>query len=528
MERVQIMPLSIFPRRMGIFLLLLSAAGFASAASPPSTDGGARYYNVKAFGAAGDEKTIDTAAVNKAIDAASSAGGGTVHFPAGTYRCYSIRLKSNVALYLDYGSTILAADPPASANEGYDPPEPNAWDAFQDFGHSHWQNSLIWGENLVNVSIIGPGLIDGRGLNRDDNKRQGQGNKAVSLKSCRNVILRDISMLRCGHFAVLATGVDNFTIDNLKIDTNRDGINIDCCRNVRVSNCTVNSPNDDAIVLKSSYGLGVVRATENTTITNCQVSGFDVGSLLDGTFKRTQQSAMDRDGPTGRIKLGTESNGGFKNITISNCVFDRCRGLAIECVDGGAIEDVTISNIAMRDVMQSPIFIRLGNRARGPNNPPVGAIRRVNINDVVASNADPRFGCIISGIPGHSIEDVRLSNVRIIYQGGGTKADAALDPPENEAAYPEPNMFGRMPAYGFYARHVNGLEMHHVEVSYVKDEMRPVMMLNDVNVVDFDNVKGRRTPEVPFFVLRNVTTMAVHNCPGLPDVRRAAVELEAF
>src|ERR1043165_3269305 len=193
----------------------------------------------------------------------------------------------------------------------------------------------------------------------------GLGNKAISLKLSRNVTLRDFSILNGGHFAPLATGVDNLTLDNLKVDTNRDGFDIDACRNVRVSNCSVNAPHDDAIVLKSSYALGEARPCENVTIANCQVTGYDVGSFLDGTFKRTLERAPDRDGPTGRIKFGTESNGGFKNITITNCVFDRSRGLALETVDGGAIEDVTITNITMRDVSNSPLFIRSEERRVG-------------------------------------------------------------------------------------------------------------------------------------------------------------------
>ncbi len=330
------------------------------------------FYNIRDFGAKGDGKTVDTVAINKAIDAATAAGGGTVYFPSGTYPAVSIHLKSNIAIYLDQGARLLAAERVPGKVE-YDLPEPNEWDMYQDFGHSHWQNSLIWGNDLENVSILGPGLIDGKGLTRrsprprrplqtgdtptslgggqqkvrveatvgeDDDPKvmNGLGNKAISLKLCRNVVLRDFSILNGGHFALLATGVDNLTIDNLKVDTNRDGFDIDSCKNVRISNCSVNSPNDDAIVLKSSFGLGYARATENVTITNCQVSGYDIGSLLDGTFKRNVKEAPDHDGPTGRVKLGTESNGGFKNITVSNIVFDHCRGLALETVDGGLLE----------------------------------------------------------------------------------------------------------------------------------------------------------------------------------------------
>jgi len=200
-----------------------------------------------------------------------------------------------------------------------------------------------------------------------------------------------------GHFALLASGVDNLTIDNVKVDTIRDGLNIDSCRDVRITNSTVNAMNDDAIVLKSSYALGLPRATENVTITNCKVSGFDPGTFLDGSYQRKQVHAPDRDGPTGRIKLGTESNGGFRNISISDCVFERSRGLAIETVDGGVIEDINVFNITMRNVSSSPLFIRLGNRARGPAGTPTGVIRRVQISNVTVENADARYPSFIGG-----------------------------------------------------------------------------------------------------------------------------------
>src|SRR5438876_1848798 len=392
-------------------------------------------YSVRNFGAKADGKTLDTPAINKTIDAAAAAGGGTVFFPAGNYLSVSIHLKSNIALYLEQGATIVAAN--TSDDARYDPPEPNEWDKYQDFGHSHWHNSLIWGENLTNVSILGPGTIWGKGLVRSgaqsrtqqqndalntaragepktpfgypnprDAVEPGWGNKSISLKLCRNVIIRDITILHGGHFAILATGVDNLTIDNLKIDTNRDGIDIDACRNVRISNCTVNSPFDDGICPKSSFALGYARATENVTITNCQVSGYDEGTLLDGTFKR-DYNRYNVSGPTGRIKLGTESNGGFKNITISNCVFDYCRGLALETVDGGLLEDVTISNITMRDIANCPIFLRLGSRMRGPAGPQVGELRRVIFRNIKDQHA--------SGVPSFILKDVEDFSIQQSY-----------------------------------------------------------------------------------------------------------------
>jgi polygalacturonase len=560
-----------FERRSMAVFLMLTAGGLALGAAKPSprpTPRATGPFDVRAFGAKGDGQALDTEAINKAIEAAATAGGGTVLFPAGTYASHSIHLKSHIALYLDQGATIVAADPPPEGvlTGGYDAPEPNEFDRYQDFGHCHWHNSLIWGEDVEDVSILGPGRIFGRGLSRGSIRKDplpgeprptraprtppppgatpraqqeptyggpdardylpaGVGNKAIALKNCRNVTMRDFTIYHGGHFAILATGVDNMTIDNLKIDTNRDGMDIDCCRNVRVSNCSVNSPHDDGICPKSSYALGYNRPTEQLTITNCFVSGYQEGSLLDATYKRIASSP---GAPTGRIKCGTESNGGFKNITISNCVFEYCRGLALESVDGAAIEDVSVTNLTMRDIVNAPIFIRLGRRLRAPENTPVGVIRRVNISDVVASGVTARQGALIVGIPNHPIEDLRLSNIRILYNGGGTKEDAALVPPEQETAYPEPANFGVLPAYGFFVRHVKGFDLHHAEVGFDKEDLRPAALFDDVETISLDAVKATHATGAPALVLRNVKGLAVHNCPGLLDMKKDSVESESF
>jgi polygalacturonase len=485
-------------------------------------------FNVRDFGATGDGRTIDSPAINAAIDAAAKAGGGVVQLPAGTYASYSIRLKSHVTLALGAGAVLLAAEPSAGRGQ-YDLPEPNEHDLYQDFGHSHWQNSLIWGIGLEDVAIVGPGRIDGAGLTRRgpgarwtaktgdrplsmgaavggtadpesaaQRAMDGLGNKALALKLCHNVRLSGFSVLNGGHFVLLATGVDNLVVDDLMIDTNRDGLDIDACRNVRIANVAVNSPNDDAIVLKSSYALGVARPTENVTITNAQVTGYDVGTLLNGAFGRTQQFAPDRDRPTGRIKLGTESSGGFRNITISNCVFDRSRGLALETVDGGTLEDITVTNLTMRDVTTAPIFLRIGNRGRTPGGPPPGALRRIVISNVVASGIDPRFPALIAGLPNQPVEDVRISNVTLLYQGGGTAEDALRSPPENETAYPEPSMFGTLPAYGFFVRHARNITLRDVRVGYEKPDARPAIVLRDVEGWHMEHVDGPTAPGVPF------------------------------
>jgi len=468
-------------------------------------------YNVKTYGAKGDGITLDTNAINNTILAAAKAGGGTVHFPAGTYLSYSIRLESHIALYIDQGATILAATP--SGTVGYDAPEPALNDTFQDFGHSHWHNSLIWGEDLEDISILGPGIIYGKGLSRGGPYKAPIGNKAIALKRCRNVILKDFTILYGGHFGILATGVDNLTIDNLKIDTNRDGIDIDCCKNVRISNCSVNSPWDDGICLKSSFALGYARPTENVTITNCSVSGFDRGTFYNGTYQRNEAHLVpDKEGPTGRIKFGTESNGGFKNITISNCVFEYCRGLALETVDGGHLEDVTITNITMRDIVNSPIFLRLGGRMRAPDGTSAGALRRINISNINVYNADSRFAVLISGIPDHDIEDVRLSNISIWYRAlDALDANIQQEVPEFEKAYPEPQKFGIIPVYGFFIRHTKNIELSNVNLYLLGKEDRPAIMLTDVKGIKMHNVTVPENRQSGMLVLKDVTDLSIKN-----------------
>jgi len=460
-----------FPLRMALGLLL-----------PLAARAGGAEFDVRSYGAAADGRTLDSPAINRAIAAARAAGGGVVVLSAGTYLAGSIHLLGNVTLDLEPGSVIKAS----SDDSAYDPPEPNVWGdhfRYQDFGHSHWHNSLIWAEDAQNLGIVGTGRIDGVGLARDwVFGRPNLGNKAIALKNCRNVVLRDFTIARGGWFGILATAADNLTVDNLRIDTNRDGMDIDCCRDVRISNCSVNSPLDDGICLKSSFALGTARATENVTISNCEVSGFDEGTVLDGTRRRGQRY------PTGRIKFGTESNGGFRNIAISNCVFEFCRGLALETVDGGDLEDVAISNLTMRDIVNSPIFLRIGSRLRGPAGTPLARLTRVSISHVVAHGVTAEQGILIAGLKASPVSDISLSDILIEFRGGGTQGEAGRDVPELEKGYPEPGSFGVLPSYGLYARHAAGLTLDHVRFRCDTEDERPPLIFDDVAGCDLSHV----------------------------------------
>ena len=489
-------------------------------------------YNVRTYGATGDGKTVDTPAINKAIEIVAAAGGGTLIFPAGTYVCFTIRLKSRVDLYLSQGCTILAAESPRPGettgyNGGtYDAAGPaQPWEDFQDYGHNHWANSLLYGENVSNLSITGPGLIHGKGLSHGSAssrpgysdfvaEQAGVGNKAIALKNCHTVLLRDFSVLHGGHFALLATGVDTLTLDNLLIDTERDGFDIDCCHNVRVSNCTINSPSDDAICPKSSYALGYARTTENVTISNCFVTGaYELGSLIDGTWKKSA-----RGHGNGRIKCGTESNGGFRNIAISNCVLEGSKGIALETADGAIVEDITISNITLRDTDDAPLFLRLGRRNRGPAaTMRPGSLRRVLVSNVVSYNSSSVAAPIFAGLASNLIEDVKINNCYFANAGLpkqlGTGANAKPFPewstiqvPENEASYPDPNRFGPTPSKGLFVRHLRNLELSHVEVASSAPDPRPAFWLEDVHRADFFAVTA---PAQTNFALRNVSDLRI-------------------
>lgn len=513
-------------------------------------------FDVRTFGATGDGKTVDTPAINKAIESIAKSGGGTLVFPAGTYVCFTIRLKSNVDLYLSRGCTILAADSPKPGettgyNGGvYDKAESNQpWTPYQDYGHNHWRNSLFYAENEHDFSVLGPGLIFGKGLSHGSHgsrggyfpyvaEQAGVGNKTFGLKNCHNVILRDFSVLKGGHFALLATGVDNLTLENLLIDTDRDGFDIDCCRNVRVANCTVNSPWDDGICPKSSYALGYRRSTDNVTISNNYVTGtYELGTVLAGTWKKFPDDAhVSRNG---RIKCGTESNGGFRNITITGNVIEGCKGISLESADGAYLEDIAITGNTMRDIVDAPLFLCLNARNRNPKNVTrLGRLRRVIIADLVCHNTNASTASLFVGIAPNLIEDVKLSNVYIGTRGlpktmpthWGENAAPMPDwhtihVPDMDNAYPELLHFGPTPCGGFFIRHLRNLEMSHVEIEPSHPDPRPAFWLQDVHRADFFAITA---PPQQNFSLHDITGLRLLWSRAAKDANLASAKMRVL
>jgi len=440
------------------------AVGVGTAASVRAVAGNApalgAAVNVRDFGAAGDGAKLETAALQAALDACADRSGGVVLVPPGVYLTGSLQLRSRVKLHLAHGARIKGspnlADYPVRVS------------GFRSYTDNYTDKSLISGENLEDVAIEGTGVLDGQGAAFEGPYKSRP--YLLRLVKCRGVHVRDIrfesSPMWVQHYlACEDVRLTGLTVRS-RVNHNNDGIDIDSCRRVRVSDCDISS-GDDAICLKSTCEL----PCEDVIVSNCLISSN-----------------------CNAIKLGTESNGGFRNIVVSNCsIYDtRLAGIALETVDGGALRGITISNLEMRNV-GGPIFVRLGNRARpireGDPRPGSGSLREILIGGVHAVGAGP-VGCSVTGLPSASVEDLVLQDVRIEYQGGGTSADATREVPELADAYPEYSMFKNLPAYGFYIRHARRIRLAGVRVRTATRDLRPSLVCEDVERLDVDRFEG--------------------------------------
>jgi polygalacturonase len=480
-------------------IVLLAGTGRSAASEAP------RVWDIRDFGAVSDEKTLCTAAIQKAIEQCAARGGGVVYFPPGTWPSGTIEMRSHVTLKLEAGSRLLGSPNPA------DYPE---WGPrIRSYSNGYTRQSLIRGEDLEQVTICGRGTIDGQGASffgkQFKNRPFG-----IRLVNCRDVLVEDVSMrdsamwmqqyLACQRVRIRSVAVTNH------VNHNNDGLDLDGCRDVVVSDCFIDSE-DDAICLKSTCD----RMCENITVTNCVLRSY-----------------------CSAIKTGTESNGGFRNIVVANCTIAspppgtnrvygirRCQtGISLGLVDGGLLENVTVSNIAI-DGVETPIFVRLGNRARpiaaDMPKPGVGRVRNVALSGIVACHASKR-GCSITGIPGHPIENVQLSNIQIATEGGGTRENANRKVPELENAYPDSTTFKTLPSYGFFCRHVVGLKLRDIRLTAERPDLRPAIIAEDVKQLVLDGLEVSasagaapmiRLIDCPKAVVRNSGDVFVDNQP---------------
>jgi polygalacturonase len=386
-------------------------------------------------------------------------------------------MEDYVTLLLDSGSTLLGSRDP----NDYAHPHRLQSKGSQGRNFSYW--SLIAGTDLQNVAIRGRGTIDGQGsaFRWKDRSRP----KGIYLENCRDVLVEGVKMLNAGSWMQHYRNCDRLTVRGITVFNhaayNNDGLNIESCRDGCSSGGTVDS-DDDAVVLKSVS----LKPCENVTVSDCVISSH-----------------------CNAIKMGTESGGGFQGITITNCTICSPRyskvtygkqrglaGLALEIVDGGVLDRVAISNIVMKGV-SVPIFMRLGNRARqyddGKPKPGVGTFRNVVIDNIVATGMS-NIGCSITGLPGHAIENVSLSNIKLHFEGGGTRGDASKEVPEKAGSYPESTMFGVLPAYGFYCRHARGLTFANVQLQTATSDKRHAVVCEDAEDVLIDALGATYSP----------------------------------
>ena len=424
-------------------------------------------YNIKDYGAVSDTTQLSTDAVQQAIDACSMEGGGRVLVPAGQYKIGTIILKSHVNLHLEHGATLFGSTDLAD----YIPVKSN----YLSLRTQTTTIQLIYGDDVDDVTISGTGTIDGCGRSFKKLSWNDEGITRPHLLrfiNSRDIRIQDITLKNSGCWMQHYLACDRLQIRGIKVfnrnNYNNDAIDIDGCHDVTVSDMIADS-DDDAITLKSTSP----RLCENVTITNCVVSSHCNG-----------------------IKLGTETNGGFKNITVSHCVVkpstdqssqffgDKSKrgtsAISLEIVDGGIMENVHVSDILVEGT-ESPIFIRLGNRARpyaeGIPVEKVGAIRHVRLHDITVHGAG-QTGCSITGLLGYPVEDVFLSNILISHAGGCGHVAAPED--EKEKEYPEATMWGVLPAKGFYVNHARHVVFNGIEVYTDKEDARPLFVKNDV------------------------------------------------
>ncbi len=489
-----------------------------------------KIFDIVSFGAKPDGQSNNTASIQRAIDSAYAGSGGRVLVPSGRFLTGVIHLRSGVELHLSDGAIISGSTKRA------------------DYGEKT-ASALIEAGGQHGISITGKGIIDGQGRevvkdayrmlkegtltdpdwqteNPWHQKRLVEWNRpgVIHFIDCDQVNVSGITIKDAACWVQTYMNCSNLTIDSIRVEStaywNNDGIDVVDCSNVRVSSCFVNA-GDDGICLKS-HSPG--KWCENVRVENCTI--------------RSSASA---------IKFGTASRGGFKNVTIKNItIYDTYRSaIALESVDGGMLEDVVVQNVTAKNTGNA-IFIRLGHRNK---NGLIGEIRHVSISNVkveVPSGKPDKgyemegpevdyphnvFPASITGLPGHPVEDVRLENIEIIYEGGARKEvaffglDSLSKVPEQEGSYPEFSMFGELPAWGLYVRHASGVHLQNIKFRYKQDDFRPAMIFDDVPGLVLHGITIPTAGTAPVIIVKDSPAFDLRNT-SLPFDRKKAIQIQ--
>ncbi len=448
-------------------------------------------YNVAAFGAVADGKTLCTKVVQAVVDFCHEQGGGILQFEGGTYVLSTVFLKSNVRIELAENTLILGAE----SYYDYEQEEKVEYPIYQDSSHTYYNPSLFVGIDCENIAVYGKGKIDMRSVWDEDGVRGAEikhrGAKCIALKNCKNVEISGLDIQNVTDLAIYFAGCENVDIYDIKMRVYIDGISPDNSKNVRIHDCDVET-GDDGIVFKSSYTLNRLDVCKDIHVWNCRV--------------KSRCNA---------IKFGTETNGGFENILIEDIDIRETRitGISIESVDGAVIDGVTIRNVKMRNV-NAPIFIHIGNRMRGPKGRALGKIRNVLLENITAegpyepyeiiawnyfsykdndtlqlpwifgvaesfddthsgntAESDWQMTSNVCGLKESPLENITLRNIHLKLDGGVRVFDERV--PEEAQDYPEVFVYGRiLPAKGIFFRHIEGLTLDDVTVETYREDKR--------------------------------------------------------
>ena len=432
--------------------------------------------DIRDYGARPGAETLNTSAIQSTIEAVAASGGRVV-VPAGVWRTGTIRLRSHVELYLCRGATLLGTNNPD------DYPAESPVDTGAVVSRRAFDRRMIYGCEVEDVGVVGAGTIDGAGGCAGHTFERGNEGRPANLQfvACRGVTVRDVHLRCAGSWMQQYLACEDVHLHGRRVwnhdNRTNDGMDIDGCADVRVSDCDIDS-RDDALVFKST-GPNPCR---NIVVTGCRLRSNCHG-----------------------IKFGTESVGGFENIRVSDCIISPSRhaepmpgypdgrpvitGCALECVDGGSMRQISLSGLVMEKVF-APVFVKLGCRhdRRIPDEEFTGhgVLEDVQISQVIARDAGP-YTCSITGYPGHPVRRVQLSDIRMLHRGGVAEADVLADVPENEAGYPEINMFlkgpgqgKQLPAWGFFLRHVEDVSLVNVRADLMAADVRRPVVARDV------------------------------------------------
>ncbi|NRA51468.1 MAG: polygalacturonase [Phaeodactylibacter sp.] len=463
------------PFKISLFFLLFMAPAlsFSQGTQVKVTD----------YGAIGDGETINTKAIQSAIDAVHLAGGGQLIITEGTYLSGTLVLKSGVEIHITAGDTLMGSP----YLKDYPNMEQNT---IRSYTERYTRKAFLYAEGAKDIALTGRGMIHGNSYSPDFKAAKHGREKPLGMRliSCKRVKVEGLTLSSAGLWLQHYLNCEDLTIHDIKAinhgNFTNDGMNIDGCRNVDISNLDIDS-HDDALVFKST---GPARC-ENITVRNCSLKSH-----------------------CHALKFGTETTGGFQNVDISNISIAASdslhyksgtywrviTGVAIELVDGGIMENISINNLRA-DSVYAPIFIKLGNRARKHTEdapaPPPGQMKNIHLSNFRVTNAGP-FSSSVTGFPGHKVENVTLENIYIEYNEAPIAAELFSEVPENEKRYPEISMFTKglesrkyLPAHGLFARHVDGLVIRNYNVKTADNEPRPKYEFINVTQLDLNEDK---------------------------------------